>query len=125
MVQVTDELTLDSVLRLATLFNLPPAQRDMLRRISFVESPGFTLLNFMKMRNIINMYDVTNLQKGLMCIQRHRINERLLIPYQAMIDPFQFEENRSPILHDWSAGTNFNFTRLFTHCLVKNNSFQI
>ncbi|PIK60586.1 hypothetical protein BSL78_02522 [Apostichopus japonicus] len=64
MVNVADNLTLDSTLKLATLFGLPPAETDMLRRVSLIETPGITLINFMKTRNIINLYDVTNLQKG-------------------------------------------------------------
>ncbi|PIK44586.1 hypothetical protein BSL78_18557, partial [Apostichopus japonicus] len=63
MVNVADDLTLDSTLKLAILFGLPPAETDMLRRVSLIETPGITLINFMKTRNIINMYDVTNLQK--------------------------------------------------------------
>ncbi|PIK50658.1 hypothetical protein BSL78_12440 [Apostichopus japonicus] len=103
MVNVAEDLTLDSTLKLATLFGLPPAETDMLRRVSLIETPGITLIKFMKTRNIINMYDVTNLQKGLVYIQRNQTNKYLLAPYQAKIDPFQFEENQSPELLDWPA----------------------
>ncbi|PIK39057.1 hypothetical protein BSL78_24103 [Apostichopus japonicus] len=96
MVNVAQDLTLDSTLKLATLFRLPPAETDMLRRVSLIETPGITLINFMKTRNIINMYDVTNLQKGLVYIQLNRTNEYHLAPYQSKVDPFQFEENQSP-----------------------------
>ncbi|PIK46634.1 hypothetical protein BSL78_16499 [Apostichopus japonicus] len=101
MVNVADDLTLDSTLKLATLFGLPPAETDMLRRVSLIETPGITLINFMKTRNIINMYDVTNLQKGLVHIQLNRTNENLLAPYQSKVDPFQVEENQVPELLDW------------------------
>ncbi|XP_071822147.1 uncharacterized protein [Apostichopus japonicus] len=101
MVNVADDLTLDSTLKLAILFGLPPAETDMLRRVSQIETPGITLINFMKTRNIINMYDVTNLQKGLVYIQLYYTNENLLAPYQSKVDPFQFEENQSPELLDW------------------------
>ncbi|XP_071815188.1 uncharacterized protein [Apostichopus japonicus] len=101
MVNVAQDLTLDSTLKLATLFRLPPAETDMLRRVSLIETPGITLINFMKTRNIINMYDVTNLQKGLVNIQLNRTNEDHLAPYQSKVDPFQFEENQSPQLLDW------------------------
>ncbi|PIK47514.1 hypothetical protein BSL78_15602 [Apostichopus japonicus] len=101
MVNVADDLTLDSTLKLATLFGLPPGETDMLRRVSQYETPGITLINFMKTRNIINMYDVTNLQKGLVYIQLNQTNENLLAPYQSKVDPFQFEENQSPDLLDW------------------------
>ncbi|XP_071814622.1 uncharacterized protein [Apostichopus japonicus] len=101
MVNVAQDLTLDSTLKLATLFRLPPAETDMLRRVSLIETPGITLINFMKTRNIINMYDVTNLQKGLVHIQLKRTNEYHLAPYQSKVDPFQFEENQSPQLLDW------------------------
>ncbi|XP_071848218.1 uncharacterized protein [Apostichopus japonicus] len=101
MVNVADDLTLDSTLKLATLFGLPPAETDMLRRVSLIETPGITLINFMKTRNIINMYDVTNLQKGLVHIQLNRTNENLLAPYQSKVDPFQVEENQAPELLDW------------------------
>ncbi|XP_071849139.1 uncharacterized protein [Apostichopus japonicus] len=37
MVNVADDLTLDSNLKLATLFGLPPAETDMLRRVSLIE----------------------------------------------------------------------------------------
>ncbi|XP_071822150.1 uncharacterized protein [Apostichopus japonicus] len=101
MVNVADDLTLDSTLKLAILFGLPPAETDMLRRVSLIETPGITLIKFMKTRNIINMYDVTNLQKGLVHIQLNQTNENLLAPYQSKIDLFQFEENQSPELLDW------------------------
>ncbi|XP_071850200.1 uncharacterized protein [Apostichopus japonicus] len=101
MVNVADDLTLDSTLKLATLFGLPPAETDMLRRVSMIETPGITLINFMKTRNIINMYDVTNLQKGLVYIQLNQTNEYLLSPYQSKVDPFQFEENQAPELLAW------------------------
>ncbi|XP_071815175.1 uncharacterized protein [Apostichopus japonicus] len=101
MVNVAHDLTLDSTLKLATLFRLPPAETDMLRRVSLIETPGITLINFMKTRNIINMYDVTNLQKGLVHIQLNRTNEYHLAPYQSKVDPFQFEENQLPQLLDW------------------------
>ncbi|XP_071849579.1 uncharacterized protein [Apostichopus japonicus] len=101
MVNVADDLTLDSTLKLATLFGLPPAETDMLRRVSLIETPGITLINFMKTRNIINMYDVTNLQKGLVHIQLNRTNENLLDPYQSKVDPFQFEEYQAPKLLAW------------------------
>ncbi|XP_071848888.1 uncharacterized protein [Apostichopus japonicus] len=101
MVNVADDLTLDSTLKLATLFGLPPAETDMLRRVSLIETPGITLINFMKTRNIINLYDVTNLQKGLVYIQLNQTNENLLAPYQSKVDPFQFEENQAPELLDW------------------------
>ncbi|XP_071849887.1 uncharacterized protein [Apostichopus japonicus] len=103
MVNVADDLTLDSTLKLATLFGLPPAEIDMLRRVSLIETPGITLINFMKTRNIINLYDVTNLQKGLVHIQLNRTNENLLAPYQSKVDPFQFEENQALELLDWPA----------------------
>ncbi|PIK52558.1 putative kinesin-like protein, partial [Apostichopus japonicus] len=101
MVKVAEDLTLDSTLKLATLFGLPPAETDMLRRVSLIETPGITLINFMKTRNIINMYDVTNLQKGLVYIQLNKTNEYLLSPYQYKVDSFQFEEKRLPELLDW------------------------
>lgn len=104
MVGIAENLTLDITLRLATLFGLPPAEADMLRRVSFLETPGITLLNFMKTRNIINMYDLTNLQKGLILLQMNRINENLIVPYQSKIDPFHFEENQAPKLLDWPTG---------------------
>ncbi|XP_071852782.1 uncharacterized protein [Apostichopus japonicus] len=104
MVNVAEDLTLDSTLKLATLFGLPPSETDMLRRVSLIETPGITLINFMKTRNIINMYDVTNLQKGLVYIQLNRTNEYLLAPYQSKVDPFQFEENQAPELLDWPVG---------------------
>ncbi|XP_071849580.1 uncharacterized protein [Apostichopus japonicus] len=101
MVNVADDLTLDSTLKLSTLFGLPPAETNMLRRVSLIETPGITLINFMKTRNIINMYDVTNLQKGLVYIQLNRTNENFLAPYQSKVDPFQFEENQAPELLAW------------------------
>ena len=100
-VDVAEDLTLDSTLRLALLLGLPPAESDMLRRISLVETPGITLINFLKRRNIINMYDVTNLQKGLMYLHLKSTNEKHLVPYQEKIDTFQFEEKRSPDILDW------------------------
>ncbi|XP_071823333.1 uncharacterized protein [Apostichopus japonicus] len=103
LVDVADNLTLDSTLKLATLFVLPPAEIDMLRRVSQYETPGITLIKFLQTRNIINMYDVTNLQKGLVYIQRNQTNKYILAPYQAKIDLFQFEENQSPQLLDWPA----------------------
>ncbi|WP_411016164.1 hypothetical protein, partial [Salmonella sp. s51884] len=81
MVEVSEDLTLDSCLKLSVLFSLPPAQIDLMRRVSLIETPGMKLLEMVKERNIINMYDVTNLQNGLKCIQLHTTNERLLVPY--------------------------------------------
>ncbi|XP_071849585.1 uncharacterized protein [Apostichopus japonicus] len=107
MVNVAEDLTLDSTLKLATLFRLPPAEIDMIRRVSLIETPGITLINFMKTRNIINMCDVTNLQKGLVHIQLNRTNENLLAPYQSKVDLFQFEENQAPELLDWPENTTF------------------
>ncbi|PIK34986.1 hypothetical protein BSL78_28185 [Apostichopus japonicus] len=101
MVGIAEDLTLDNTLRLAALFRLSPAQTNQLRRVSLIETPGITLLNVIKTQNIINMYDVTNLQKGLLCIQLNRTNENLLVPYQAKIGQFQFEENQTPKLLDW------------------------
>ncbi|XP_071848885.1 uncharacterized protein [Apostichopus japonicus] len=101
VVNVANNLTLDSTLKLATLFGLPPAETDMLRRVSLKKTPGMTLINFMKTRNIINMYDVTNLQKGLVYIQLNQTNENLLAPYQSKVDPFQFEDNQAPELLAW------------------------
>ncbi|XP_071850428.1 uncharacterized protein [Apostichopus japonicus] len=101
MVNVAENLTLDSTLKLATLFGLPPAETDMLRRVTQTETPGITLIKFMKTRNIINMYDVTNLQKGLVYIHLNQTNEDLLVPYQSKVDPFQCEDNQSPQLLDW------------------------
>ncbi|XP_071850424.1 uncharacterized protein [Apostichopus japonicus] len=100
-VQVADDLTLDSCVKLATLFRLPPAETDMLRRVSLIETPGITLIKFLESRNIINMYDVTNLHKGLVYIQLNQTYEGLLVPYQSKVDPFQFEENQSPQQLDW------------------------
>ncbi|XP_071850688.1 uncharacterized protein [Apostichopus japonicus] len=99
MVNVADDLTLDSCLKLATLFRLPPAETDMLRRVSQTETSGITLLNFLQSRNIISMYDVTNLQEALLYIQLHRTNENLLAPYQSKllasyhskVEPFRFD----------------------------------
>ncbi|PIK33192.1 hypothetical protein BSL78_29992, partial [Apostichopus japonicus] len=108
MVNVADDLTLDSTLKLATLFRLPPAETDMLRRVSLIETPGITLINFMKTRNIINMYDVTNLQKGLVYIQLNRTNENLLAPYQSKVDSFQFEEYQAPELLAWPGKNGYN-----------------
>ncbi|XP_071849587.1 uncharacterized protein [Apostichopus japonicus] len=101
LVNVADDLTLDSTLKLATLFSLPPAETDMLRRVSLIETPGITLINFMKTRNIINMYDVTNLQKGLVYIQLNQTNENLLAPYQSKVGRFQSKEKQALQLLAW------------------------
>ncbi|PIK60298.1 hypothetical protein BSL78_02794 [Apostichopus japonicus] len=86
MVNVADDLTLDSTLKLATLFGLPPAETDMLRRVSLIETPGITLINFMKTQHHQHL---------------NRTNENLLAPYQSKVDPFQVEENQAPELLDW------------------------
>lgn len=101
MVDVAEDLTLDNVLKLAYLLRLPNSESDMLRRISLIETPGITLMNFMKKRSIINMYDVSNLQRALMQLHLHSTNTNHVVPYQQKVDPFQFEENRSPYLVDW------------------------
>lgn len=101
MVDVANDLTLDNTLKLGTLFGLPQSEKDMLRRISLIETPGITLLNSLKARNIINMYDVTNLQKGLMHLHLYSTNAKYLDSYQEKVDQYLFEENKLEELLDW------------------------
>lgn len=92
LVKVSVQLTNDHCVLLATYFDLPGSKIDLIRKDS--GTPGLTLLGVMKESNIINMYDVGNLQQALADIELRGINETLVKPYQRKIDPLMYEQHK-------------------------------
>ncbi|KAJ8030121.1 hypothetical protein HOLleu_26429 [Holothuria leucospilota] len=92
LVKVSVKLTSGHCVLLATYFDLPRSKLDRIRKDS--DTPGITLLDVMKERSIINMYDVSNLQQALADIDLHDINQTLVKPYQEKIDPLMYERHK-------------------------------
>ncbi|KAJ8034502.1 hypothetical protein HOLleu_21368 [Holothuria leucospilota] len=87
LVSVAVRLTNTNCVYLANYFNFPPPVIELVRRD--LETPGITLINIMRERNVINMHDVTGLQRALSGLELNDINEVLVIPYQERIDFFR------------------------------------
>ncbi|KAJ8034699.1 hypothetical protein HOLleu_21651 [Holothuria leucospilota] len=85
MVKVSVKLKNRNCIALATYFNLPETKIDLLHKET--DMPGLTLLQILKERNIINMYDVSHFQEALALLELVEVNESLVIPYQNQIDP--------------------------------------
>ncbi|KAJ8023661.1 Netrin receptor UNC5B-b [Holothuria leucospilota] len=102
VVGVADSLTLDHSLKLSLLFNLPPSFSDMLYRISPSQSPGLKFLKEIKERNIINMYDTTNLQKAFKMLELDKVNHEVVTPYQEKIDDEQYALHKAKERFSWT-----------------------
>ncbi|KAJ8034682.1 hypothetical protein HOLleu_21620 [Holothuria leucospilota] len=92
LVKVSVKLNKSNCIMMATYFNLPESQIDLLQKES--ETPGIRLFRLLKERNIINMYDVTELQEALSVLHLLEVNETLVIPYQSVIDPLLYQKNK-------------------------------
>ncbi|KAJ8018999.1 Serine/threonine-protein kinase/endoribonuclease IRE2 [Holothuria leucospilota] len=90
--KMSQNLTRINCVLLATYFNFSQAQIAVIKVES--QTPGLDLLEIMKERNNINMYDLTNLQQALVELQLNGINETLVIPYQSKIDPRTHERHK-------------------------------
>lgn len=84
LVKVSVKLTNTHCVLLANYFNFPASKIDLVQKDS--ETPGITLFRVMKERDIINKYDVTNLQEALVDLELKDIDQTLLKPYQIKID---------------------------------------
>ncbi|KAJ8019381.1 Netrin receptor UNC5B-a [Holothuria leucospilota] len=100
-VAIADHLRLDDCLRLARVCNIPVSDCDKVLRLSLIESPGMKLLDVLKKRKVINMFDVTNLQKALAVLQLEAVNHDLVAPYQEKIDKEQYELNKVEEMYTW------------------------
>ncbi|KAJ8034696.1 hypothetical protein HOLleu_21646 [Holothuria leucospilota] len=92
MVKVSVKLKNRNCIALATYFNLPETKIDLLHKET--DMPGLTLLQILKERNIINIYDVSQLQEALAVLHLVEVNETLVIPYQNQIDPVIQQKNK-------------------------------
>ena len=95
LVKVGKDLTLDDCLKMASLFSVPRSQVDLLLRISSYQTPGNKLLDIFIERNIINMYDVTNLQKALK-LMKLLVTEQKVGTFQNQVDHEQHEYHKAP-----------------------------
>ncbi|KAJ8019384.1 hypothetical protein HOLleu_42064 [Holothuria leucospilota] len=100
-VAIAEHLRLDDCLRLARVCNIPVSDCDTVLRVSLIESPGMKLLDVLKKRKVINMFDVTNLQKALAVLQLEAVNHDLVAPYQEKIDKEQYELNKVEEMYTW------------------------
>lgn len=102
IVGIADSLTLDHSLKLSLLFNLPPSFSDYLYRVSLSESPGLKFLEEIKHRNIINMYDMTNLQKAFKMLELDKVDFELVTPYQEKLDDEQYALHKAKERYTWT-----------------------
>ncbi|KAJ8023737.1 UNC5C-like protein [Holothuria leucospilota] len=100
-VAIAEHLRLDDCLRLARFCNIPASDCDTVLRVSLIESPGMKLLDVLKKRKVINMFDVTNLQKALAMLHLEAVNHDLVAPYQEKIDKEQYELYKVEEMYTW------------------------
>ncbi|KAJ8023861.1 Laminin-like protein epi-1 [Holothuria leucospilota] len=100
-VAIAEHLRLDDCLKLAKICNIPAADCDTVLRLSMIESPGMKFLDVLKKRKIINMFDVTNLQKALAMLHLEAVNHDLVAPYQEKIDKEQYELYKLEEMYTW------------------------
>ncbi|KAJ8023734.1 hypothetical protein HOLleu_36260 [Holothuria leucospilota] len=100
-VAIAEQLRLDDCLRLAKFCNIPASDCDSVLRVSLIESPGMKLLDVLKKRKLINIFDVTNLQKALAVLQLEAVNYDLVAPYQEKIDKEQYELYKVEEIYTW------------------------
>ncbi|KAJ8023733.1 Netrin receptor UNC5B-b [Holothuria leucospilota] len=100
-VAIAEYLTLDDCLKLARFCKIPASDLDTVLRVSMIESPGIKFLDVLKKRKVINMFDVTNLQKALAMLHLQTINHDLVAPYQEKIDEEQYELYKLEEMYTW------------------------
>ncbi|KAJ8023860.1 Netrin receptor UNC5B-b [Holothuria leucospilota] len=100
-VAIAEHLRLDDCLKLAKICNIPASDCDTVLRVSMIESPGMKFLDVLKKRKVINMFDVTNLQKALAVLQLEAVNHDLVAPYQEKIDKEQYELYKVEEMYTW------------------------
>ncbi|KAJ8050541.1 NLR family CARD domain-containing protein 4 [Holothuria leucospilota] len=100
-VDIAERLTLGECLRLATFCNISASDCGKVLRVSSSESPGMKLLDVLKEQKVINMYDVTNLQKALAMLHLEEVNHDLVAPYQEKIDTKQYELYKLEEMYTW------------------------
>ncbi|KAJ8023757.1 Netrin receptor UNC5B-b [Holothuria leucospilota] len=100
-VAIAENLTLGDCLKLARFFNIPASDYDTVLRVSTIESPGMKFLDVLKRRKVINMFDVTNLQKALVVLHLEAVNHDLVVPYQEKIDEEQYELYKLEEMYTW------------------------
>ncbi|KAJ8023730.1 hypothetical protein HOLleu_36252 [Holothuria leucospilota] len=100
-VAIAEHLRLDDCLRLARFCNIPASDCDTVLRLSLIESPGMKLFDVLKKRKVINMFDVTNLQKALAMLQLEAVNHDLVAPYQEKINKEQYELYKVEEMYTW------------------------
>ncbi|KAJ8034787.1 Pre-mRNA-processing factor 40-like A [Holothuria leucospilota] len=89
-VRVSEKLAKADCVKLATYFNFPSAKIDQVRNDT--ETPGITLFDILKERDIVNIYDVVRLKEALGELKLNDVNDTLVTPYQRKIDRLRFEE---------------------------------
>ncbi|KAJ8023918.1 hypothetical protein HOLleu_36492 [Holothuria leucospilota] len=108
IVAIAEHLTLNDCLKLVKLFDIPSSDCDKVCRVSVNESSGMKILDVLKKRKVINMYDVTNLQKALTMLQLEAVNYDLVEPYQNGIDEEKYELNKVEEMYTWEDVHFFN-----------------
>ncbi|KAJ8034698.1 hypothetical protein HOLleu_21648 [Holothuria leucospilota] len=88
--RVSENLTKANCVKLATYFNFPAAKIDQIRNDS--ETPGITLFDTLKVRNIVNVHNVKRLKEAFEELQLENICDTLVTPYQKRIDRLRFEQ---------------------------------
>ncbi|KAJ8034773.1 hypothetical protein HOLleu_21749 [Holothuria leucospilota] len=92
LVKVAQKLSNSNCVMMAAYFNLPQSKLGFLQKES--DTSGIELFHILKERNIINMYDVSQLQEVLSVLHLVEVNETLAIPYQNQIDPLLHQMNK-------------------------------
>ncbi|KAJ8023847.1 Netrin receptor UNC5B-b [Holothuria leucospilota] len=100
-VAIAEHLRLDDCLKLAKICNIPASDCDTVLRVSMIESPGMKFLDVLKKRKVINMFDVTNLQKALAMLHLEAVNHDLVAPYQEKVDKEQYELYKVEEMYTW------------------------
>ncbi|KAJ8023841.1 Serine/threonine-protein kinase MRCK alpha [Holothuria leucospilota] len=106
-VAIAEHLRLDDCLKLAKICNIPASDCDTVLRVSMIESPGVKFLDVLKKRKIINMFDVTNLQKALAMLHLEAVNHDLVEPYQEKIDKEEYELYKVEEMYTWEEVDGF------------------
>lgn len=100
-VAIAEKLTLDHCLKLARICKLRMSDCHTVRRLSFMDSPGMKFLYVLTKRGVINMFDVTNIQKALAMLHLETVNRELVVPYQDKIDKEQYVQYKAEELYTW------------------------
>ncbi|KAJ8023784.1 hypothetical protein HOLleu_36322 [Holothuria leucospilota] len=100
-VAIAEHLTLDHCVRLAKFCNISASDCGTMLRVSMNESPGMKLLDVLKKQKVINMFDVTNLQKALTVLHLEAVYHDLVVPYQEKIDKEQYKLYKVEEMYTW------------------------